>query len=269
MLRRPTTLLTLALLSLVTTSARPAEDKVLPPRPSAKTYRAPWVAEARITIDGRADEPVWRLAPLEKDFTFPWRSVPAPATEFRAVCDPQAFYFHYRVLDADIVVVEPFTDELDAVLEDRVEMSFARDDRLSDYYWWEIDSRGRVFDYRAAFYRKIFPEWKLEGLAVRATPIPHGYQVEGRIPLTTLAKLGFALSPGKKVRFAVFRAEFSHDRSGRKVSPVTDIHNLGRHREGPPPIQEWISWVDPATAEPDFHIPAAFGWLEIVAKESP
>lgn len=34
-------------------------------------------------------------------------------------------------------------------------------------------------------------------------------------------------------------------------------------REGPPPIQEWISWVDPATTEPDFHVPAAFGWLEI------
>lgn len=245
------------------------EHDFLPARLSGKTYRAPWLSEARITIDGRADEPAWQTAPLEKDFTFPWRAVPAPATEFRAVCDPQAFYFHYRVRDDDIVLVEPFAEELDAVLEDRVEMSFARDDRLADYYWFEIDSRGRVFDYRAAFYRKIFPEWQLDGLTVKAAAATGGYQVEGRIPLSTLAKLGITLTPGKKTRFGLFRAEFSHDRSGRKVSPLEDIHNLGRHRAGPPPIQEWISWVDPATTEADFHLPAAFGWLEIVHKDSP
>jgi hypothetical protein len=32
--------------------------------------------------------------------------------------------------------------------------------------------------------------------------------------------------------------------------------------EGPPPIEEWISWVDPKREEADFHVPASLGWLE-------
>jgi hypothetical protein len=240
------------------------EDDLVPPRLSAKTYRAPWLADTQITLDGRADEPAWRQAPVERDFAFPWKSVPTPATEFRALCDAQAFWFHYRVHDDDLVVLDRWTDELDAIFEDRVEMSFARDDRLRDYYWWEIDSRGRVFDYRAAYYRQLTPAWRLEGLTVKAASLAHGYQIEGRIPLATLARLGFTLAPGKRVRFALFRAEYSHDRSGRPVSAVQTLHNLGRHHEGPPPLEEWISWVDPGTTEPDFHVPAAFGWLQIV-----
>ena len=42
------------------------------------------------------------------------------------------------------------------------------------------------------------------------------------------------------------------------------LHNLGRKVEGPPPIEEWISWVDPKIQEPDFHVPATLGWLEVV-----
>lgn len=244
--------------------AKVQENDFLPPRLSDKTYRAPLVDDARITLDGLADEPAWSQAPAERDFTFPWKAVPAPATEFRAVCDRQALYFHFRVHDDDIVVEEPFQQELQAVFEDRVELSLARDDRLSDYFWFEVDSRGRVFDYRAAFYRKIQPEWTLEGLTVKAAPRTRGYQVEGRVPLASIEKFGIRLEPGRRVRLGVFRAEFSHDRSGRKVSELENIHNLGLKHEGPPPLEEWISWVDPGTTEPDFHVPAAFGWLEVV-----
>jgi hypothetical protein len=30
------------------------------------------------------------------------------------------------------------------------------------------------------------------------------------------------------------------------------------------PIEEWMSWVDPKTAEPDFHMPSSLGWFEVV-----
>ena len=65
-----------------------------------------------------------------------------------------------------------------------------------------------------------------------------------------------------KIRCGLYRAEFSHDRSGRPVVQKESLHNLGRKVEGPPPIEEWISWVDPKTKEPDFHVPASLGWLE-------
>jgi hypothetical protein len=77
--------------------------------------------------------------------------------------------------------------------------------------------------------------------------------------------LGFpAIHPGVKIRCGLYRAEFSHDRSGRVVEQKESLHNLGRKIEGPPPIEEWISWVDPKIKEPDFHVPATLGWLEVV-----
>ena len=54
----------------------------------------------------------------------------------------------------------------------------------------------------------------------------------------------------------------SHDRSGRVVEQKETLHNLGRKVGGPPPIEEWITWVDPRMKEADFHVPATFGWLE-------
>ena len=38
-------------------------------------------------------------------------------------------------------------DKEDGVFEDRVEIFFNRDDRMKNYYCFEIDSRGRVFDW--------------------------------------------------------------------------------------------------------------------------
>jgi hypothetical protein len=62
----------------------------------------------------------------------------------------------------------------------------------------------------------------------------------------------------------LYRAEFSHDRSGKPVVQRETIHNRGRKLTGPPPIKGWMSWVVPKTPEPDFHVPSSLGRLEIV-----
>jgi len=72
------------------------------------------------------------------------------------------------------------------------------------------------------------------------------------------------LEPGAKVLCGLYRAEFSHDRSGKPVVERKTIHNQGRKLDGPPPIEDWISWIDPKTPDPDFHVPSSLGWLEIV-----
>ena len=174
-------------------------------------------------------------------------------------------YFTFRVHDTDIVVLDELRDKEDVVFEDRVEMFFSRDDRMKDYYCAEIDARGRVFDYRASYYRQFDPKWSCAGLETKASPLKEGYVVEGRIPLATFEALGFPrLRPGAKMRCGLFRAEFSHDRSGRPVAQRETIHNRGRQFDGTPPVEEWISWVDPRTKEPDFHVPSSLGFLEIV-----
>jgi hypothetical protein len=85
------------------------------------------------------------------------------------------------------------------------------------------------------------------------------------MPLDSFVALGFPLlRPGVKIRAGLYRAEFHHDRSGRPIEHRETIHNRGRRLEGPPPLEDWMSWVDPQTTEPDFHVPASLGWLEIV-----
>jgi hypothetical protein len=230
-----------------------------------RTYRVRYVPEARIQIDGLVDEPVWSGAHVEKRFVFPWKNTAAPSTEFRALCDDANLYFSFCVHDDDIVVLGELSDEQDAVFEDRVELYFSRDDQLQTYYCLEIDSRGRVFDYRGSYYRRLEPAWQLAGLETKASTREDGYVVEGRIRLASLQELGFPrLRPGAKIRCGLYRAEFRPDRSGRPVDRSASIHNLGRQVEGSPPIESWISWVDPQTEQPDFHVPSSLGWLEIV-----
>jgi hypothetical protein len=241
------------------------EDDFLPRRLSEKTYSARYLPTATIQLDGRDDDPAWSEAAVEKSFIFPWKEIPAPTTQFRALCDDRHLYFTFRIEDEDVFVLDKFRDEEDAVFEDRAEMYFCRDDRMQDYYCIEVDSRGRALDYRGAYYRQLDFKWNWEGVETRGAPISGGYVVEGRIPLASFEALGFPkLRPGVKIRCGLFRAEFSHDRSGRPVEQRKSIHNLGRQLDDPPPIEAWMSWVDPKTQEPDFHVPTSLGWLEIV-----
>jgi len=236
-----------------------------PGKPSRQTYRVRWRPGAQITLDGRADEPAWMQAVVNRRFALPWKRAKAPKTEFRALCDGMHLFFTFRVQDADTVVLDHLRDELDVVLEDRVEVFLGRDDQMQDYYCFEVDARGRVYDYRGSYYRRLEAKWQCMGLETRGVLLPGGYEVEGRIPLESLVALGFpALRPGVKIRGGLYRAEFSHDRSGRPIEPQTSVHNLGRKAEGPPPVEEWISWVDPKTRDPDFHVPASLGWLKVV-----
>lgn len=260
-------LLSLLASAVLAAERPPADDQAGPPlgKCSEQTYRARSLREAKIELDGRADEPAWGEAAVEKRFVFPWKQAPAPGTEFRALCDSTNFYWSFKVRDADIVALDNLRDEEDAVLEDRVEIYLSLDDRMEKYYCLEVDSRGRVFDYAGSYYRRLNSAWNLEGLAAKAASLPDGYEIEGRIPLKSLAALGFPeLGPGVKIRFGLYRAEFSHDRTGRSAERRESIHTMGRRVEGPPPIEEWLSWVDPVTKEPDFHVPATLGWLEIV-----
>jgi hypothetical protein len=208
------------------------------------TYEARYVPDARIRLDGALDDPAWEKATVETRFTFPWEERPLPRTEFRALFDAEALYFAFSVDDEDVVLAEPFGGQQDVVREDRVELFFAVDEKLAEYYCLEIDPLGRVLDYRAGYYRRFDFCWSFPGLEVAGRQTAGGYAVEGRIPLAPLSSLGFPPpASGRPLKLGIYRAEF-------------------RHASGPDPIESWISWVDPKTQEPDFHVPESFGYLK-------
>ena len=148
-------------------------------------------------------------------------------------------------VDEAVLAAEQWQDESTVDGEDRVELFFAGapvdrpgENGMERYYAIEVDAKGRVHDYAIAYYRQFDSDWALTGLESKAVLTGDGYSVEGKIPLKVLQDLHL-LRDGL-MRTGVFRAEFSP--SG-----------------GTEPRAEWISWVNPNTPQPDFHVDSAFG----------
>ncbi len=208
-----------------------------------KTYEAVYVPDPNVILDGALTEPAWERANIETAFSYPWEERPTPRTEFRALFDAHALYFTFRVEDDDIVLAEPFRSKEDVVYEDRVELFFALDEELAQYFCLEIDPLGRVLDYRASHYRKFDFAWSFPGLEVVGIRTSDGYTVQGLIPWDAFQSLGFPPPDANRaIKFGIYRADFRHT-EGRKWS------------------ESWISWVDPRTAKPDFHVSESFGYL--------
>jgi len=175
-------------------------------------------------------------------FTFPWSDKPAPGTECRLRTDATRLHFAFVVEDRDLVVGDRWSGESTLDGEDRVEIFFAADAALRNYWCIEIDPLGRVHDYAAGHYRKFDSAWNCPGLQTSARRTADGYTLTGSIPLATLSELlGRPIARGSEVRLGLFRAEFyGHDPRTRGEAD-----------------DNWLSWVRPAVPQPDFHVPGA------------
>lgn len=177
------------------------------------------------------------------DFTFPWADKPAPRTAVEAYTADERLHFVFTVDDSDIVYNETWSGEETLNGEDRVEVFFAKDAQLGQYWCVEIDSAGRVHDYKASHYRKFDNTWNCPGLKTSAERTATGYKVMVSVPLATLSELlGEPVKEGTELRIGFFRAEFYG----------TDSATHGSANDN------WLSWVRPETEKPDFHVPSAF-----------
>lgn len=213
---------------------------------SANNYDVAY-RNAKVKLDGKLDEKVWEgLGEISGSFHFPWEMREAPLTRFKAFHDNTNFYFSFKVYDKEVVAEKEWKGESTVDIEDRVELFFAQttvdkpvDYKLIPYYATEVDPYGRAHDYKIDYYRKFDSEYNIEGAKNAAKIDKDGYTVEGMIPLTTLNALKL-INADKIMRTGVFRAEFSKDKNGEI-------------------IYGWISWVNPKTPVPDFHVDSAFG----------
>ena len=171
-------------------------------------------------------------ADLLDDFTFPWIDRAPPKTEFRALHDSENFHFQFEVDDNDLVLGE-------TIDSDRVEIFIAQDSNLNPYYGFEMDPKGGILDYRCEFHRQFDFDWTLTDWTTEAEIFDGGYRVTGKVPIKVLKALECLRADGKMMAGA-YRGEFSHGDNGEV-------------------IQDWMSWIDPKTPEPDFHIPETFG----------
>lgn len=181
------------------------------------------------------------------DFTYPWADKPAPRTEFRARTAEGRLRFTFLVDDADVIVANQWHGESTLDGEDRVEIFFAKDPTLADYWCVEIDPLGRIHDYHARHYRQFDHRWNCPDLITTGARTAAGYEVTGSIGLGALSQLlGRPIGRGAVLHIGLFRAQF-YGPPGPTRGDAAD---------------NWISWVGPTTREPDFHVPSAFGdWI--------
>lgn len=210
---------------------------------------------AEVFMDGIANDLVWNDVPaINGEFLYPWEAVEAPRTVFKAFHDGTTFYFSFVCVDPEVLLEKEFKGERATVdPEDRVELFFApapidqpMDYKLPTYYAVEVDADGRVHDYSMVYYRNLDSSWNMPGLKTVGRLMTDGYSVEGFIPLDSLRELGLLKKDGT-MRTGVYRAEFF-----RKAGGGIDEH--------------WISWVDPKTPVPDYHVDSSFGVFRFLDK---
>lgn len=182
----------------------------------------------------------WESAIVLKDFSYPWEDDNPPELSFRALYDADKFYFKYEVEDALVLTYVDTNDKMEVVNSERVEIFFQVDDKLETYYCLEMDPLARVLDYKAAHYRNMTFDWEWpdKELVVATKKTANGYELEGSITLQSLRDLG--ILKGNTIHAGLYRGECVK-------------------LEGDKAILRWISWVDPKTPEPDFHVASSFG----------
>ncbi|MHB8521399.1 MAG: carbohydrate-binding family 9-like protein [Limisphaerales bacterium] len=199
----------------------------------------------RVTVDGKLNEACYRTPPSVARFVVAGNPAQQPqATKAWLFWQPERLIFAFECEDADIVAPPPSRKEHDVDLQDRVELFLWSGRKPDAYYCLEIGALGAVHDYRARFYRRFDDAWSPATGEYAVSRSAHGYRVEGALSRAAIEAMGFHLEAGARWRVGLFRADFS-SRSERS-QPT------------------WITWVDAATPQPDFHVPESFGEIVLV-----
>jgi hypothetical protein len=205
-------------------------------------YPVTSVKNGLITIDGERKEPSWTKAISDSHFSNPWDSV-CPKTSLTLLHDDKNLYFFFDANDDNLFLLPAITDSQGVDREDRIELFFSKDDAMDEYYCFEIDPKGRILSYKCSYYRNYEFDWNTpEEVMVAGQIHDYGYSVEGAIPLAWLSD--FFQDDGS-IYSGFYRAEF-----------IKKDNTVNEH---------WLTWKDPATEKPDFHVPTSLGKIYLSA----
>jgi uncharacterized repeat protein (TIGR03806 family) len=252
--------------------------------------------DAPITIDGKADEPAWRNAPVIDHFTMPWLKEdkrPKNATRARLLWDKDYLYFFAEMDDPDLY--SAITEHNAHIWEnDCFELFFKPSADKPPYYEFEVTPANATLDmFIPSRDKGGYNEFKdkdtfhwTTAVTLRGKLNQHtdngGWSVEGRIPWSDLAQTGGKPNAGDTWRFALCRVDYK-DAKNLELSTIAPLTKPSFHRHedyaalrfapAPPPkpvgLDRRIPWKnsrlvgspDPA---PPYAIEKAFPNLKIV-----
>lgn len=210
--------------------------------PVTKEYKVNLVEKKQLTISGNGDDKLWNNAIILTDFYSPWSTEKTKKIEFRALWDKENLFFNFTVFDAEIHIEKQDNSIKSIGKSDRVELFFRSNSLLSPYYCLEIDPSARIMDFKAYPDRNFDFEWNWpkNNIIVKSKLKTNAFTVEGAISISSLKALH--LIKNNQMEVGIFRAKYSKTKSG-DFEPT------------------WITWINPNTTTPNFHVASSFGRL--------
>lgn len=205
-----------------------------------KEYEVKLIEKKQLLITGTGDNPLWNNAMVLKDFCSPWNEDKQSKIIFKALWDREYLFFNFCVLDAAIHLEKKDESYESIGNSDRVELFFRPNDSMNPYYCLEIDTAARIMGF-IAYPNKNFDfswNWPKNDIEVKSAVNADSFTVEGAISIQSLHR--FNLIKNNKIKTGVFRAKYNQ-----------------KEDFGYEPT--WISWVNPNTKTPNFHIASSFG----------
>jgi hypothetical protein len=208
------------------------------------TYRVNSIQEKNISLLKKENNAIWNKANSINNFLSPWDKEPVKKIEFKAIHNHEKIFFQFKVDDYQ-THIHPSKDENDSINNsDRVELFFRSDASLNPYYCLEIDTLGRVMDFKAKPNKEFDFNWKWPSrdLEIKSSVESNYFIVEIAISIQSLKDLN--LVKNGQIETGVYRAKY----------------NLQKDNTFQP---TWITWVNPETATPNFHTATSFGLLTL------
>lgn len=209
-----------------------------------KKYNVNYIENNKLDLICKGEDSLWEKAEILNDFVSAWDKKEPAKIEFRALWSSEKLYFNFKVFDNEVHIDKKENGIESIGNSDRVELFFRTDASLNPYYCLEIDPTPRIMDF-IAYPNNNFDfnwNWPKNDIAVKSNIQKDFFVIEGSISLVSLKKLD--LIKDNKIETGIFRAKYNKQKD-LSFKPT------------------WISWVNPMSKTPNFHIPSSFGVLNL------
>jgi NhaP-type Na+/H+ and K+/H+ antiporter len=212
-----------------------------------ETYNVKSTKEKEISISGDGNHAIWKEANSLTKFSSPWDVEPVKKIEFKAIHNSEKIFFQFKVDDSETHIHSSEDKNESINSSDRVELFFKSDNSLNPYYCLEIDTTGRIMDFKAKPNREFDFNWNwpTQEIEVKSTIYKDYFIVEIAISIQSLKDLNL-LKDGF-IETGIYRAKYNQQQNNT-FEPT------------------WITWIDSKTETPDFHVFTSFGLLKLENK---
>jgi hypothetical protein len=210
-----------------------------------KNYYVNCIEKDTLILTGKGDDSLWQKAELLTDFVSPWDIKKPKRIEFKAMWDTENLFFCFTVFD-NVIHIDKTDNSFESIgNSDRVELFFRTSASLNPYYCLEIDPTPRIMDFKAHPNKNFNFEWNwpINDITVKSQINSNKFTVEIAISIKSLKNLDIIKE--NKIEIGIFRAKYN--KLENSIFEPT-----------------WISWVNPNTKNPNFHIPTSFGVLNLM-----